>query len=225
MSSFLIMFDDNHSQMILLSTAYLPPVQYISKLLLDPQVKIERFENYQKQSYRNRCYIYGANGMQCLSIPVKKNHGEKTMITDVMIDYTCNWQKIHLKSMESAYRLSPFFEYYADELLEIYRKKVPSLFEWNLRLLESLLALMNMDAKPEVTSGWEPLTEENGDYRQSIHPKKRLNKSDTLFNPIPYQQVFIDRFGFIPNLSIVDLLFNEGPETLNLLRKTVIPSK
>lgn len=211
--------------MILLSTAYLPPVQYISKFLLDPQVKIECFENYQKQSYRNRCYIYGANGMQCLTIPVKKNHGEKTVITDVMIDYTCNWQKIHMKSMESAYRLSPFFEYYADELLEIYRKKVPSLFEWNLQLLEILLGLLNIKTKPEITANWEPLTVETGDYRQTIHPKKRLNKSDNLFNPLPYQQVFQDRFGFIPNLSVVDLLFNEGAESLNLLEKTLASLK
>lgn len=209
--------------MILLSTAYLPPVQYMSKFLLDPQVKIERFENYQKQSYRNRCYIYGANGIQCLSIPVKKNHGEKTIITDVMIDYTCNWQKIHMKSLESAYRLSPFFEYYADELMDIYREKVPSLFDWNLRLLEILLGLLNMKTKPEITASWEPLAEEKGDYRQSIHPKKRLNKSDALFNPQPYQQVFQDRFDFIPNLSIVDLLFNEGAESLNLLGNTIVP--
>ncbi len=211
--------------MILLSTAYLPPIQYISKFLLGEPVLIERFENYQKQSYRNRCYIYGANGMQCLSIPVKKNHGEKTTITDVMIDYTCNWQKIHMKSIESAYRLSPFYEYYADDLMEIFQEKIPSLFDWNLRLLETLVALMNIETKPEVTSGWEPLSEENGDYRQSIHPKKRLNKSDPLFTPLPYQQVFIDRFGFIPNLSIVDLLFNEGPEALHLLAKTIIPQK
>src|SRR5512145_1659315 len=91
---------------ILLSTSYLPPLQYIAKFLSGFPALIEKHENYQKQSYRNRCYIYGANGRQCLVIPVKKLHGEKTPIKEVEIDYTSNWQKIHLKSIESAYRLS-----------------------------------------------------------------------------------------------------------------------
>jgi hypothetical protein len=207
--------------MILLSTAYLPPIQYISKFLLGEPVSIERFENYQKQSYRNRCYIYGANGIQCLVIPVKKNHGEKTAIGDIAIDYTCNWQKIHLKSIESAYRLSPFYEYYVDDLLEIFNEKVPFLFDWNLRLLETILPLLCIENHPEVTLQWEPITSRNGDYRQHLHPKKRLNIVDS-FQPVPYQQVFQERFGFIPNLSIIDLLFNEGSVSRDILGKGIM---
>jgi hypothetical protein len=204
---------------ILLSTAYLPPIQYISKFLLDYPVLIERHENYQKQSYRNRCYIYGANGIQSLVIPVKKLHGEKTPITEVAIDFKSNWRHIHLKSIESAYRLSPFYEYYADEITGAFQKSSPLLFDWNMHMIKLILDFCGISRNPATTTSWK----ETGavDYRQSLNPKKRLSKPDRYFNPLTYQQVFSDRYGFIANLSIMDLLFNEGPETLSVLKKSI----
>lgn len=206
---------------ILLSTAYLPPVQYITKFLFGTPVYIEKQENYQKQSYRNRCHIYGANGRQCLVIPVKKRHGRKTNIGEVEIDHQSGWQKIHLKSIESAYRLSAFYEYYADEFRALYEKKTAFLFDWNLLLLETMLNLLEIPGKAVMTAGWEKEPIKFLDFRQMINPKSRLEKSDSTFNPHPYQQVFQERFGFLPNLSIIDLMFNEGPMTVSILQQSL----
>jgi hypothetical protein len=205
---------------ILLSTAYLPPVQYLSKFLLGP-VKIESQENYQKQSYRNRCCIYGANGKQSLVIPVKKLSKEKTPILGIEIDYCCNWQKIHLKSIESAYKLSAFYDYYADDIKACFEKKTPLLFQWNLDLLLILLQLLGIERKPALTETWEKEPAHSQDFRQHLHPKNKKAKSDAHFIEVPYQQVFQERYGFMGNLSIIDLLFNEGPLAADLLKKSL----
>jgi len=209
----------------ILSTSYLPPIQYISKFLLYEKIVIEKFENYQKQSYRNRCYIYGANGRQCLVIPVKKVHDSPMPITGVEIDYTYSWQRIHLKSIESAYRLSPFYEYYADELIALYKIETPLLPDWNMMLLETVLTLLGIGLKPEESKSWEFLPAGCADFRKSIHPKERLMLPDRQFDPVSYPQVFRERYGFIPNLSIIDLLFNEGPESVSVLRRSVRSEK
>ena len=207
------------SSPILLSTAYLPPIQYLSKFFFDVPVFIEKHENYQKQSYRNRCYIYGANGRQCLVIPVKKHHGVKTPIAEVEIDYTENWQKIHLKSFESAYRLSAFYEYYADDFKAFFEAETPLLFDFNFNLLMFMLDLLGVKNAPGLSAHYESGSGNYPDYRQSIHPKERMLKPDPAFLAVAYQQVFQERYGFIPNLSIVDLLFNEGPLAGEIIRR------
>lgn len=206
---------------ILLSTAYLPPLQYISKFITGRPVFLEGHENYQKQSYRNRCYIYGANGKQCLVIPVVKNQGIKTPIQQVAIDYSPSWQRIHWKSIESAYRASPFFEYYADDLAAAFTRKTRLLFDWNLDLLKIVLQLLGIPHDLKITVDWQKNPPPDHDYRQRIHPKTRLAKTDAGFVPVPYQQVFQERSGFLPNLSIIDLLLNEGPEAVQLLRRMI----
>ncbi len=201
-----------------LSTAYLPTVQYLSKFLYGADVFIEKHEHYQKQSFRNRCYIYGANGKQCLVIPIKKMHGDKIPIAGVEIDYVTNWQKVHLKSIESAYRLSAFYEYYADDFNNFYTRKTRFLFDWNMDLLNFLLKATRIPGTPLPTTTFEKNDDNGADFRNSIHPKDRLNMPDPGFKPIPYQQVFQERYGFIPNLSAIDLLFNEGPRAREVLR-------
>jgi hypothetical protein len=197
---------------VLLSTTYLGPVQYFSKFLLYPEIVIERWENYQKQSYRNRCYLYGANGIQCLVVPVCKWAESKMLIRDVVIDYSKPWQKIHWKSIESAYRLSPWFEFYEDEFIRFYEKGYQTrfLFDLNAELTEMVLNLLGIHVKPGCTSCYEREVKEQADYRESIHPKKRLSRPDPHFMALPYPQVFESKYGFIPNLSVIDLLFNEG---------------
>lgn len=205
----------------LLSTAYLGSVQYFSKFLLYRGIEIEQWENYQKQSYRNRCYIYGANGRQYLGIPVCKVPDSKMPVRDVVIDYSRPWQKIHWKSIESAYRLSPWFEFYADEFIRFYaqeyRKKF--LFDLNAELTEVVLGLLKIPVKLKYTSCYEKDVKAAADYRESIHPKRRLSKPDPNFTSMPYPQVFDSKYGFIPNLSIIDLLFNEGGHAGDLLEE------
>jgi hypothetical protein len=207
---------------IILSTAYLPPVQYISKFLAGFPVYIEKHENYQKQSYRNRCYIYGANGRQMLAIPVKKHHYEKTPVSLVEIDYATPWQKIHMKSIESAYRLSAFYEYYADDFMALYDLQPRFLPDWNHKLLSEVLDMLGIPQKPVVTETWEKEPENFLDFRQGIHPKSRLIMQDDTFTPHAYQQVFQERHGFLENLSIIDLLFNEGPRASAILKDCLV---
>jgi hypothetical protein len=208
----------------ILSTSYLGPVQYYSKFLLHREVSIEQWENYQKQSYRNRCYIYGANGKQCLVIPVSKGSDRKTPIRDVLIDYSKPWQKIHWKSIGSAYRLSPCFEFYEDALSGYYEKGINKkfLFDWNMELTEVILDLLKIPASFASTSVYEKGLSGQADYRMSIHPKGRLAMPDPNFKSIPYPQVFESKHGFLPNLSILDLIFNEGGHARDVLEEGLI---
>ncbi len=196
----------------LLSSAYLGPIQYFSKFLLFKEIRIEQWEHYQKQSYRNRCYIYGANGRQCLVIPVVHEQNSKIPIRDVKIDYSNPWQKIHWKSIESAYRHSPYFSYFFDMLLPYYdsNHQIRFLFDFNLELLNVLLKILKIENNPLLTEKYDKQPSDYTDYRQSIHPKKRLIQHDPLFKCNKYPQVFQEKYGFLGNLSIIDLLFNEG---------------
>ncbi len=201
---------------VLLSTAYLAPIQYYSKFLLYDEIYIEVHENYPKQTYRNRCRIYGANGGLSLSIPVKKLD-VKVKTKDILIDYDTNWRKLHWKSIESAYRSSPFFEYYQDDFMPFYEKKYKYLIDLNtdlqLMILEHLDYAVKINKTEEYKTGYEIGVD---DLRDKIHPK--LNINDDRFKIKSYTQVFKQKLGFIPNLSIIDLLFNEGPNTLEILK-------
>jgi hypothetical protein len=203
---------------ILLSTAYFPPLTYFMTILSADTVLIEMFENYQKQSYRTRCHIYGANGKQTLSIPVIKGPDLKTPITQIKIDYSENWQVNHLKSIESAYSSSPFLEYYIDEFRFIFENKWEYLTELNHQILVTCLEAMQIEVKVEVTSDFiDPSAKAYLDYRYNIHPKMAV--PDDLPELKEYVQVFGEKHGFIPNLSILDLIFNEGPNAESFLMK------
>ncbi|MDR0660795.1 MAG: WbqC family protein [Prevotellaceae bacterium] len=197
---------------VYLSTAYLGNVQYFSKLANADLIHLEQCEHYQKQSYRNRCCIAGANGILTLAIPIEKDHGKKMPIRDVKIDYSQAWQQNHWRAILSTYNSSPFFEYYADDIRPFYEGKETFLFDFNLKLMEQMLERLSLSVNILYTTEYKAeVSYPQYDYRQSINPKKRLSKPDSLFNSQNYFQVFIQRYGFIPNLSIIDLLFNEGP--------------
>lgn len=200
-----------------LSTAYLAPIQYYTKFLKYDEVFVELHENFIKQSYRNRCKIYGANGELSISIPLKKI-SVKTKIKDMLIDYDTNWQKLHWKSIESAYRSSPYFEYYEDDLKPFYAKKYKFLVDLNMEIQNTMTDMLGINANIKFTEEFHHSFENNiDDFRNKIHPKKVELDED--FNLPEYTQVFNAKYGFISNLSIVDLLFNEGPNASELLRK------
>jgi hypothetical protein len=182
----------------------------MSKLIQAEHVLIEAHEHYQKQSYRNRCKILGPNGVQSLSIPVISGRSPGQDIRSVRIDYSENWKGNHRRSIETAYAAAPFLDFYYDEIRHVFRQKPAFLFDLNMQILELLIRLLDDDTKPELTQSWIKTTE-GKDYRNAIHPKPQKSIPDTSFQPESYMQVFSERFGFIPNLSILDLLFNEGP--------------
>lgn len=196
--------------MTLLSTAYLGNIQYYSKLLGAEQVVIEQWENYQKQSFRNRCLIMTAGGVATLSIPVLKTSGEKTAIRDVRIDYSKAWQHQHWYSITSAYRNSPYFEHFEDEFAPFYRKRCDFLWDFNAAIQDTVCRLLGVRPRIEYSSEYIVAGEGDSDFRTSISPKTRLRSDDEDFLPAPYYQVFSDRFDFTANLSIIDMLFCEG---------------
>ncbi|MFP4019883.1 MAG: WbqC family protein [Bacteroidales bacterium] len=207
----------------LLSTAYLAPVQYYTKFMVYKKIFIEAEENYQKQSYRNRCNILTANGILPLTIPVSKDM-PKIKTRDIRIDNTLEWQKNHWTSIESAYSSSPFFEFYMDEFSVFYTKKYRFLLEFNLNLQDYILDQLEIKPNIFLTKQFiEKGTPDYDDYRDSIHPKKRQQRKDKTFKPEFYYQVFREKFGFVGNLSIIDLLFNEGPNAENILKKSIAP--
>ena len=205
-------------QTTILSTAYFPPLQYFSKIVSNNRIVIESFENFSKQSYRNRCEILSANGKQTLTVPIEKALSSKQLIKDVKIDYRNNWQDIHLKSLQAAYLSSPFYEYYIDALIPFFEKKHKFLFDYNLLIIETLQNEIQINKKINFSKQYNA-NYNFPDFRNSIHPKRKFQIQDNNFNNIEYTQVFSEKHGFIKNLSILDLLFNEGPNTLNLLTK------
>lgn len=194
----------------LLSTAYLPPIEYILICMQGP-VTLEVCEHYIKQSYRNRALIATANGIQVLSIPVV-HVSSKMPILDVRIDYATPWQRLHWKSIDTAYSSSPYFLYFQDYIRPFYEKKFDFLFDFNLELTQVILKLFGKDFQPQRTSEFiadYSQQEDIEDLRNIIHPK-RCREAGYPFPHKPYTQIFEDRLGFVPNLSIVDFLFNEG---------------
>lgn len=199
---------------------YNGPVNYFVRLVREDQILIEQFDSYTKQTYRNRCRILGPNGVLTLSIPVKRKRGMKSHFRDIRIDYDKPWNKIHWKSLVAAYASSPFFEFIRDDLAPFYEGRYGFLVDLNRQMLEKTLNIMGLDIPVQITHGFEGINGED-DPRHFIHPKIKTKVADPGFIPFVYHQVFSERFGFQANLSILDLLFNEGPDSLSVLKKSL----
>lgn len=204
----------------ILSTAYWGNIQYFTKLLLYENVLIEKWETYPKQSFRNRCNIYGVNGIQTLNVPIKKGSKKNIVIKDIEISYDTNWQTNHFKSIESAYSSSPFFEFFADDLNTIYNTKHKYLLDLNLQILNISCEWLSIDNNYTFSNEFV-LNTKHADYRMSIHPKTTKNKHDKYFEQAYYMQGFEQRNGFLPNLSIIDLIVNMGSEARSILFKSI----
>ncbi|MDO1450299.1 WbqC family protein [Rhodocytophaga aerolata] len=198
---------------------YLPCLEYFACLLKYDTVYIEAHEHYQKQSYRNRCHILTATKVAILSVPIVKGNS-KQLIRDVQIDYTQKWLTDHWRTIYSAYGKAPFFEHYADFFERVYVKKYKYLFDLNLDLLTNCLSLLKVNKKINFTDSYKS-TEEIAvkDFRSAIHPKSG-DKNSNLYTPVRYRQNFGNNF--VSNLSIIDVLFCEGPRSLEIIRQSVI---
>lgn len=183
---------------------------------------LEACENYIKRSYRNRAHLAGPNGIQRLSIPLAKGKNQQQPIGEVQIAYDLPWQSQHWGAIQSAYGRAPFYEEYAPYLQPYFQKKIDSLFEWNLQLIKELLELLQIDT-PLVFSEIFVKTPDPPiqDFRNTINPKKLLSTTFPAYELSPYPQVFLEKTGFLPNLSILDLLFCTGPEASLLLENAV----
>jgi hypothetical protein len=197
---------------ILISSAYLPPIEYFSLILKADEVFIEREENYLKQTFRNRCYIQSAHGRQILTVPIYLGSLHKIPVKDIRIDYSKRWQQVHLRAVIASYRSSPYFEFYFEDLEKIILKTHPFLLDLNTELTESLLTTLGMRTSISYTAVFKPVGEIENDFRYTISPK---NKSALAAKE--YTQVFNKNNEFVVGLSIIDLIFNIGPEALNYL--------
>ncbi len=200
----------------LLSSAYLAPIEYYSKLVRN-NCTIEHHENYIKQTYRNRCEIYSPNGILNLTVPLIKRN-KRQIMNEIRISYEYDWQKLHWRSIESCYRGSAFFEYFEDDLKPFYENKnIVFLIDLNEQMQRKILELLQLKINYTFTQSYEKVIEGMADFRNTIKPKE--NNSSSINFPINhYFQVFENKHGFIPNLSIVDLLFNQGPRAKDFLR-------
>ncbi|MDR3366139.1 MAG: WbqC family protein [Prevotellaceae bacterium] len=204
---------------LLLSTAYFAPVQYFCVAASCRQIFVEAHEHYLKQTYRTRCEILGANGVLPLVVPVEKAHGEKMPIRDVRVDYTLPWQRAHWRSLVSAYSSSPFFVHYADEIAPVFERRETFLLDLNMSITRLMCSLMGIGTEISLTDAYQAAAGDALDFRRSISPKSAHRQCGSAFVATEYYQVFSQKFGFVPNLSILDLLFNEGPEALAIVRK------
>lgn len=203
---------------IYLSSAYLAPVEYYSKLKAYNKIYIEQHDHYVKQTYRNRCNIAGPEGVLSLSVPIIRPDTPKCAMKDIRISDHGNWRHLHWNAIESAYNNTPFFEYYKDDLRPFYENKYTFLADFNEELRCKICELMDINPVVEHTASYHTdFLPDEADYREVIHPKKDYTEVDKDFLPKPYYQVFESRHGFLPNLSVIDLLFNMGPESVLVL--------
>lgn len=197
------------------SLPYFGSIHYFKSFVKYNKVWLESSENYQKQSQRNRQYIYGANGKLMLNIPVKHSRSQKRLkYIDSQIENDFKWQALHLKSLASAYRTSPYFEFYEADIEPLYTKTYSHIFEFNKDCFDLIIQLLGLDLRYKLTSEYMKNYNKEDDMRYLVKAKTKQK-----IEMKPYHQVFEDKHGFIPNLSILDLLFNLGPESLGYLKQ------
>ena len=200
---------------VLLSTTYFGPVQWYQKLHRAEDVQIEQWESFQKQTYRNRCLIATTQGIQALTVPTER--GGSPLIKDTRISDHGNWRHLHWNALQSAYGESPFFEYYQDDIRPFFEQRWDFLLDFNEAIRTKICELIDIQPKVSLTSEYSPSSlllplSSKTDFRSAIRPKNPLPDPD--FVPKPYYQVYQQKHGFLPNLSILDLLFNMGPECI-----------
>jgi len=198
---------------IILHPSYFPSISHFVAIAQADLVTFEVEDNFQKQTNRNRMYIYSPNGLQLLNIPIKHSKEARQKIKDVKLETAFDWQKQHFKSLEAAYRTSPFFEYFEDAIRPIYEKQHTYLMDLNMETMAIVSRCLGLEFEYDETAEYFHEVSDKKDFRPLINGKKDTSVFE------PYTQVFGDKHGYLNNLSILDLLFNEGRYALDYLRK------
>jgi hypothetical protein len=199
--------------MTFFTTAYFPSISYMARFLAEDEPVVEIWETYHKQTYRNRCRVMTANGVESLSVPVVKVNGNHTMTKDMAISPIEPWQHIHSRCLESAYKASPYFDHYYDYLKPIFERHFERLIDLNDAALRAVFKMLKV--KKEIIHTTDYVRDCEDDFREVFTPKKPFDAN--LFPT--YYQVFSEKFPFAPDLSVLDLIFNEGPEAINYLKQ------
>jgi hypothetical protein len=197
---------------ILIHPNYFPNIHQFTQIIKANNILFEISDNYQKQTFRNRTYIYGANGKLGLFIPVIHTHKNRELFKDVKISYESNWMDLHLKSLQSAYRSSPYFEYFEDDFIKLYSKKEKFLVDFNIKCIKLISNLLDLDLDYKISSEYVEKTNDIIDLRDLSNARKQK----TIETP-KYIQVFESKHGYLNNLSIIDLIFSEGPNSVSLI--------
>jgi len=196
----------------------MPPIEYFALINTCSEINLESCENYQKQSYRNRARVVGANNLETLIVPVKHQGRHQRPIKEVLIDYSQSWVNKHIRTLQSVYGKAPFFEYFIEDILQILRKKPPRLIDLNLELLTKCLELIGLDRPIRTTRVFkQKYAPPFLDARSVIHPKKTINHLYS-YKAVTYQQIFGKVFA--PEMSIVDLIFCQGPRSLDIIENS-----
>ena len=197
---------------ILIHPNYFPNIHQFTQIIKANNILFEVSDNYQKQTFRNRTYIYGANGKLGLFIPVIHTHKKRELFKDVKISYESNWMDLHLKSLQSAYRSSPYFEYFEDDFIKLYSKKEKFLADFNIKCIKLISNLLDLNLDFKISNEYVEKTNDIIDLRDLSNARKE-KKIETP----KYIQVFESKHGYINNLSIIDLIFSEGPNSVSLI--------
>jgi len=200
--------------MTFFTTAYFPSISYMARFLAEDEPVVEIWETYHKQTYRNRCRVMTANGVESLSVPVVKVNGNHTMTKDMAISPIEPWQHIHSRCLESAYKASPYFDHYYDYLKPIFERHFERLIDLNDAALRAVFKMLKV--KKEIVHTTDYVREAENDFREAFSPKKPFDAN--LFPA--YYQVFSEKFPFAPDLSVLDLIFNLGPEAVEYLQQS-----
>ena len=201
--------------MIVCDLQYFPPITFFITLYEETNVYLDIYEVYRKMSFRNRCLIAGSQEIISLSIPLKDGRNQRLSMNEVLISDSEKWRLRHFKSIQSSYNRSPFFEHYQQELVLLFQKPVDHLADWNIHCLNWVKKKIEWPAEVHFTKTAIPFQAEGIDDRRGLVSPKNYNN----WKPVKYRQVFEERTGFIPNLSVLDLIFNAGPQSGELLRE------
>ncbi|MEO8237543.1 MAG: WbqC family protein [Flavobacterium sp.] len=200
----------------LLHPTYFPSISHFAVMVQSENIIFEMEDNFQKQTNRNRTYIYSPNGIQLLNIPVKHSKTAHQKTKDVLIENEFDWQKQHFKSLEAAYRSSPFFEFFEDDIIPVFEKKHTFLMDLNLEVFDIVTKCLRIKFEFHKTTEYFPVPENVSNFRYLANGKKDANSFEK------YTQVFDDKHGFINNLSVLDLLFNEGKFAMDYLKNQTL---